>query len=224
MIKVAKVLGWTFLVLILLLAVGVTFTIGWRPFIGPRARPLTNFKFQSTPERLARGRYLVEDVTACMVCHAPHDWQPLSAPVPQPDLSTPLKRGDYLVTIASCADCHTPQDGHGQPLPGMDYGGGLLFEGPWGRVVSANITPDPSGIPYYDLELFTQALRTGYVKARPLNQIMSWGAYCGMTDEDIAAVFAKIKTLKPVVHQVDNTEPPTYCKLDKLMHGGGNQN
>lgn len=339
MIKVAKILGWTFLVLVLLLAVGVTFTIGWRPFIGPRARPLTNFKFQSTPERLARGRYLVEDVTACMVCHSPHDWtkrerpvppgmeaggqdmsllkglpgrivapnispdpetgagdwtddmlarairegighdgralfplmpyqdfaslsdkdlasiivylrslpavrnqlpptqlifpvgylirsvpQPLSAPVPQPDLSTPLKRGDYLVTIASCADCHTPQDGHGQSLPGMDYGGGLLFEGPWGRVVSANITPDPSGIPYYDLELFTQALRTGYVKARPLNQIMSWGVYSGMTDEDIAAVFAKIKTLKPVVHHVDNTEPPTYCKLDKLLHGGGNQN
>lgn len=337
--NVAKILGWTFLVLVLLLAIGITFTIGWRPFIGPRARALTNVKFQRTPERLARGRYLVENVTACVNCHSPHDWtkrdapiplgmeaggqdmsllkglpgrivasnispdpetgagdwtddmlarairegighdgralfpimpyqdfaslsdedlasiivylrslppvrnqlpptqvifpvgylirsvpQPLSAPVPQPDLSTALKRGDYLATIASCADCHTPQDGHGQPLPGMDYGGGLLFDGPWGRVASANITPDPSGISYYGLALFTQALRTGFVTARPLNQIMPWGNYEGMTDEDIAAVFAKTKTLKPVVHHVDNTEPPTYCKLDKLMHGGGNQN
>ena len=80
--KVGKILGWTFLVLILLLGVGITFTIGWRPFIGPRARPLTNVKFQSTPERLARGRYLVEHVTACISCHSSHDWTKRDAPIP----------------------------------------------------------------------------------------------------------------------------------------------
>ena len=79
--KVGKFLGWTFLVLIVLLGVGITFTIGWRPLIGPRARPLTNVKFQSTPERLARGRYLVEHVTACINCHSPHDWAKRDAPI-----------------------------------------------------------------------------------------------------------------------------------------------
>jgi hypothetical protein len=38
------------------LAVGITMTIGWRPFIGPRSRPLTNRVFEKTPERWARGK------------------------------------------------------------------------------------------------------------------------------------------------------------------------
>ena len=74
--------------------------------------------------------------------------QPLDAPVLEPDVSTPEKRGRYLVTLAGCEDCHTPQDAHGQPLPGMDFAGGLILDGPWGRVASANITPEPSGISY----------------------------------------------------------------------------
>ena len=337
--RLVKILLGIGVVLAVALTAGITFTIGWRPFIGSRARTLTSRRFESPPERLARGEYLVNTVTDCMSCHSEHDWtahdaplvpgtlgsgqdmnmlkgfprqvyapnitpdpetgagrwtddqlsrairegvghdgralfpfmpypdfqalsdedlasiivylrslppvrkmrpptklifpvnylirsvpQPLNAPVAEPDLSTPEKRGKYLVTIAGCADCHTPQDAHGQPLPNMDFGGGLILDGSWGRVASANLTPDPSGIPYYDQAIFTQAIRTGYVKARKLNQIMPWHAYRGMTDEDIASIFAYIKTLKPVRHHVDNTEPPTYCKLDKLMHGGGNQN
>jgi len=37
----------------------VSFTIGWRPFIGPKARATTNRQFERTAERLARGRYPV---------------------------------------------------------------------------------------------------------------------------------------------------------------------
>jgi mono/diheme cytochrome c family protein len=337
--KLGKLLGWILVALAVVFVVGITFTIGWRPFIGPRARALTARKFASTPARLARGEYLVNAVTDCMLCHAEHDWaahdaplvpgtlgsgqdmsplkglpgqvfapnitpdaetgagswsddqlarairegvghdgralfpfmpypvyrtmsdedlasvivylrslppvrkqrpetslifpvkylirsvpQPLDTPVPEPDLSAPEKRGAYLVGIAGCTDCHTPADAHGQPLSGMDFSGGDIWEGPWGRVASANITPDPSGIPYYDAALFTQAMRTGFVKARELNQIMPWHSHRGMTDEDLAAVFAYLKTLKPVRHRVDNTEPPTYCKVCRQMHGSGNQN
>jgi hypothetical protein len=105
----------------------------------------------------------------------------------------------------------------------MDFAGGFILDGPWGRVASANLTPDPSGIPYYDEAMFVQALRTGFVKARKLNQIMPWHTYRGMTDEDLAAMFAYIKTFKPIRHHVDNTLP-TYCKLCRQMHGGGDQN
>ena len=336
--RLGKLLAWIVVVLAVGLAASITFTIGWRPFIGPRARALTAQKFETTPARLTRGEYLVNVVTNCMGCHSEHDWtahdappvpgtlgsgqdmtvlkgfpgqvyapnltpdptgagnwtddqlgrairegvghdgralfpfmpypdfrwlsdedlasiivylrslppvrkqrpptelifpvnylirsvpQPLDAPVPEPDLSTPEKRGRYLVTIAACTDCHTPRDAHGQPLPNMDFSGGLILDGPWGRVASTNITPDPSGIPYYDVAMFTEAIRTGYVKARKLNQIMPWHAYRGMTDEDIASVFAYIKTLKPVRHHVDNTEPLTYCKVCRQYHGGGEQN
>lgn len=106
----------------------------------------------------------------------------------------------------------------------MDFAGGFILDGPWGRVASGNITPDPTGIPYYDEAMFTQAIRTGYVGARKLSQIMPWHTYRGMTDEDIAAMFAHVKTFKPVHHYVDNSEPPTFCKVCRQTHGGGNQN
>ena len=81
MSRLGKTLGLVFAVLVLVLAAGITFTIGWRPFIGPRARALTARKFGSTPARLARGEYLVRDVTDCMACHAEHDWTAHDAPV-----------------------------------------------------------------------------------------------------------------------------------------------
>jgi mono/diheme cytochrome c family protein len=167
---------------------------------------------QATTELIFPVKYLIRN--------AP---EPLDAPVPQPDVSTPEKRGKYLVTIAGCTDCHTPQDAHGQPLLGMDFAGGFILEGPWGRVASANITPDASGISYYDQAMFTQAIRTGFVGGRKINQIMPWHVYRGMTDEDIAAVFAYLKTLKPIRHHVDNSEPATFCKLCRKTHGAGNQ-
>jgi len=52
--------------LAVLLAVAITATVGWRPIIGPRSRPLTDRKFDPTPERLARGRYLAENVAGAM--------------------------------------------------------------------------------------------------------------------------------------------------------------
>jgi mono/diheme cytochrome c family protein len=149
--------------------------------------------------------------------------EPILAPVAPPDLSDPTKRGAYLVEIAGCSDCHTPQD-RGQPIAGMQFGGGQEFDGPWGKVASANITPDASGIPYYDEALFVQTIRTGYVKARAINQIMPWHVYRNMTDDDLKAVFAYLKTIPPVKHVVDNTEPPTPCEICKGKHGGGNKN
>ena len=182
---------------------------------GPRLRPLTNRKFERTPKRLARGRYLVNGIGECFACHGPSDpkrpgwppipgkegsgeagryvaanltpdretgtgdWSddmlargiregvghdgrlldptvmpyefyramsdedlasiivylrsipairnplpepkttnhvvapfaiPIDAPVPMPDLSTPVKRGAYLVQLGACQWCHTLRD------------------------------------------------------------------------------------------------------------------
>ncbi|MCA1643753.1 MAG: cytochrome c, partial [Acidobacteria bacterium] len=73
--------------------------------------------------------------------------QPLEAPVPPPDLSTQEKRGEYLTTIANCRDCHTPMR-RGQYVESLEMAGGSTIHG-GARMVSANLTPDPSGIPYY---------------------------------------------------------------------------
>jgi mono/diheme cytochrome c family protein len=149
--------------------------------------------------------------------------QPVTEPVSSPDRGDRLKWGEYLITIASCNECHTPR-ARGAAKPGLEYGGGFTLDGPWGAVASANITPDATGIGYYDEALFIQAMRTGYVKARQLKSIMPFGEFGGLTDDDLRAMFAYVRTLKPVKHRVDNSLPPTYCKLCQVKHGAGDQN
>jgi mono/diheme cytochrome c family protein len=149
--------------------------------------------------------------------------QPITGAVPEPDLSTPEKRGQYLARMGSCADCHTPQE-KGQRIAGMDFAGGFVFSLPTGVVASANITPDASGISYYDESLFVHAMRDGKVGARQMNAAMPWIIYGKMNDEDLKAVFAYLKTLKPVKHRVDNAAPATYCKRCRQTHGLGDSN
>ncbi len=281
-----RIAGTAVLIIVALLLAGITFTVGWRPFIGPNARPLTNRTFEATPARLERGRYMVNAVFGCLACHSERDqnapgmpaladklgagtvfgegselpgrifapnltpdketgagnWtddmlarairegvghdgralfsvmpyknyrempdedlasvivylrtlapvrhtlpqtelifpvkylirnapEPVTAPVPTPDLSDPMKRGAFLVRMASCGECHTPRE-NGQEKPGLEFAGGLLFTTPEATVMAANITSDASGISYYDEDLFVQAIRTGKVKARSLSPIM----------------------------------------------------
>ena len=106
----------------------------------------------------------------------------------------------------------------------MYLAGGQIFDGPWGNVATANLTPAPSGIPYYDEALFLQTIRTGYVKTRPLNQIMPWAYFRNLTDDDLKAIFAYLKTVKPVNHIVDNSMPHTLCVICNEVHGGGEKN
>jgi len=143
---------------------------------------------------------------------------------PAPDMSDPVQRGGYLANIGLCRECHTPMDAQGQYLPGMDFAGGRLMVGAWGRVFSANLTPDASGIPHYTEEMFIQVLRTGNTGGAQLNKIMPWGYFKGMTDEDLKAIYAYLQTVKPIRHNVDNTTPPTYCKVCGQEHGLGDRN
>jgi mono/diheme cytochrome c family protein len=150
--------------------------------------------------------------------------EPLTAPVPARDLSSPVKRGEYLVEIGQCAGCHSAYDRNENPIPGMKFGGGLPLRGGWGDVTAPNLTQDPSGIPYYTEDLFIQTIRTGKVVARELNPVMPRSYFKNMTDEDLKAIFAYLKTLPPVKHRVSNVDPPTACKLCGGTHGLGDQN
>src|ERR1700704_522364 len=75
-----KFAGLTILVIITLIVVAITFTIGWRPFIGAKQRALTDRRFEATPQRLARGKYLVDGVMGCFGCHTDADWSKPGAP------------------------------------------------------------------------------------------------------------------------------------------------
>jgi mono/diheme cytochrome c family protein len=150
---------------------------------------------------------------------------PITGGVPPPDRSDPVKYGEYLVNLGNCQGCHTPLDMKtAQPRFDLAFGGGFRITGVWGDTSSANLTPDASGISYYDEALFFQVMREGRVQARKLNDLMPWIYFRGMTDEDLRAIFAYLKTLKPVAHRVDNTEPPTPCRICNFEHGAGEQN
>lgn len=148
---------------------------------------------------------------------------PLNSSVPGPDMSDPVARGKYLVTLGNCMTCHTPMSKNG-PIKQLALAGGMTFTGPWGTVTSANITPDASGISYYDEAMFVKTLRTGQVGARKLNSIMPWGYFRNMTDDDLKAIFAYLRTVTPVQHRIDNTEVPTVCDVCGGKHGYGDKN
>src|ERR1700733_5837080 len=71
--------------LLALVVVGVTVKFGLSPFVGPRVRPLTARKFESTPERLERGRYIFTSLSACARCHSPSALSQRGSP-PMPDM------------------------------------------------------------------------------------------------------------------------------------------
>lgn len=72
--KTTKILLGTVCAIVVIAGVGLPAVFGIRPFIGPKARPLTARTFERTPARLERGRYLVTSgQTPCMLCHSPID-------------------------------------------------------------------------------------------------------------------------------------------------------
>jgi mono/diheme cytochrome c family protein len=150
--------------------------------------------------------------------------------VPEPDHADRVNYGKYLVTGAHCDSCHTPTDEKGNPYPQMEFAGGAPLVGSWEggsklKTVNAlNLTPDPAGISYFDEATFLEVIRNGGFRARPLSNIMPWAYFRNLTDDDLKAIFSYLRTLKPVCHHVDNTEPATYCKQCRTKHGLGSMN
>ena len=79
--KLGKIIFVGFVSLFILLIAGITLTVGWRPFIGPRIRPLTSRRFQPTPQRLERGQYIFSAVCGCAYCHSQHDYTQPAWPI-----------------------------------------------------------------------------------------------------------------------------------------------
>jgi mono/diheme cytochrome c family protein len=120
--------------------------------------------------------------------------------------------GRYMTKAALCTECHTPIDGRGTPLPGMEFAGGLELLETGDRVRAANITPDANtGIGSWTEQQFIDKFK-GFEKPtnvtlaeheRAQNTVMPITAYAGMTREDLGAIYAYLRTLKPVVNRVE---------------------
>jgi hypothetical protein len=137
--------------------------------------------------------------------------------------SSTVKRGEHLVRLAGCETCHTPSNEDGF-IRGLEFAGGKVFSHGNQSAATPNLTPDPSGISYYDENRFIEVVRTGKVGAREINSAMPWYFYRHLTDLDLKAIFAYLQALPSVKHQVNNTEPPTKCAKCGFVHGLGDQN
>lgn len=154
----------------------------------------------------------------------PPAW-PVARPVSAPQSGSPtVERGQYLASLSECAACHTAANEMGEPRTELAFGGGFELKGPWGDVVSPNITFDASGIEYYDEALFKKVFTTGDPGARRLNKIMPVHIFRNMTDSDMTSIFLYLQSLPHVKHRVDNTEDPTRCPICGKNHGLGNSN
>jgi len=116
----------------------------------------------------------------------------------QADLNDKLKRGFYLVTIGHCMECHTPFVPPGGPDFANSLGkGGREFPGPWGVSKSRNITSHKTaGIgDWTDAEIKTAITQGKRKDGTPLKGPMGYEYYAKMTDADLDAVIAYLRTV-----------------------------
>lgn len=128
---------------------------------------------------------------------------------------SPTERGGYLVnTIMACGNCHTPRDGDGKPIAEKALSGGLTFNTPAFVATAPNITPDrETGIGGWSDAEIKRALVEG---SRPdhgrlagvqLAAIMPANFYKGLLPDDLDAVIAYLRSVKPIRNEVPD---PVY--------------
>ncbi len=140
-----------------------------------------------------------------------------------PDTNNTVAYGKYLTTIANCVECHSKVN-NGKRIPGTEFGGGRNFNFPNGTMVtSANISPDTqTGIGNWTAEMFVQRFKqyadSGYhpqhIGSNDFNTVMPWYMYAGMTNKDIAAIYAYLRTVKPMHNTVQKFSKPAVAQKD----------
>jgi Cytochrome c len=151
---------------------------------------------------IAYGRHLVT-IGGCNDCHTPKKMTPQGL-VP-----------DTMLLLS----------GHPAALPPLDINRNEIeskglavtrdmteWAGPWGVSYSANLTPDSTGIGSWTEAQFMRAIREGKWQGldgtRPLLPPMPWQELRRMTDEELSAIFAYLKSIKPVSNVVPLPLPP----------------
>ena len=148
----------------------------------------------ATPTQVARGEYLVR-FGLCHDCHTPHKMGPRG---PEPDMARALSGhpGDLVLPA--------PPAPNG-PWIWAGVGTFTAFAGPWGVSFTANLTPDKeTGLGNWTEDMFVMALRTGRHegKGRPILPPMPYKYIASLSDEDLEAVFAYLRSIPPVRNRV----------------------
>jgi hypothetical protein len=93
---------------------------------------------------------------------------------------------------------------------------GTAFSGPWGVSFAANLTPDQNtGLGIWTEQMFMDTLRKGrhMGASREILPPMPWFNYSKMTEEDLKAVYAFLRTIQPVQNHVPAPLPPAAPQI-----------
>jgi hypothetical protein len=148
------------------------------------------------------GEHLVT-VSGCQDCHSP---KKMTATGPEIDSSVMLAgyMGGSPENDVNRKDVQAKGLGVTRDL--------TAWIGPWGVSYAANLTSDATGIGNWNEAQFILALREGKSKglanSRPLLPPMPWQMFRHFTDDEIKAIFAFLKTTKPVHNIVPAPVPP----------------
>ena len=149
-----------------------------------------------------------------------------------------IKRGEHLVKVGLCADCHTPKkmgpngpeedvsrmlSGHpaSEVMPGSPGMAGpwaiavagdlTAWSGPWGVTFTRNLTPDKkTGLGDWTEQNFIDTIRTGKKlgKGRPILPPMPIPGINNYSDDELKAIFAYLQSLPPISNAVPEPIPP----------------
>jgi mono/diheme cytochrome c family protein len=125
-------------------------------------------RFEATPARVARGRYIVDAEAHCMLCHADRDWKTHGAPV--------LPGMEGAGWDVPWADNH---------MPGPVFAPNLTSD------------PE-TGIGAVSDDALARAIREGVGRDGRALFMMPWENYRHFSDEEVASVIAYLRTLAPV--------------------------
>jgi len=168
----------------------------------PADSTATALKYNGFESQAKWGEYVV-NTTGCNDCHTP---KKMGAHGPEED-TTQLLSGHPAL----------------QPIPDVDRkmveakGLGVTntetaWVGPWGVTFAANLTPDSTGLGSWTEEQFVKCLKQnkwmGMEGTRPLLPPMMVSSTSKMTTDEIKAIFAYLKTLKPIHNIVPGYMPP----------------
>lgn len=184
----------------LLACLGLAILVFGLQFSG-RAETTQN-KASASPDKstLQRGEYLVR-TSGCHDCHTPFK---NGSNGPEPDMTRMLSGHPEQLKMPP-----PPKLPEG-PWNWVGAATNTAFAGPFGISYSINLTPDENtGIGIWTEDIFIKTLRTGkhWGTSRPILPPMPWPGYAQMTDADLRAIFAYLRSIPPIVNRVPESQP-----------------
>lgn len=166
-------------------------------------------KTMSKEAQIERGKFLVM-IGDCNICHSPKVFTDMGPMIDSTKFLSGYQAGSPLPPLSELAGVKNWVSASGDLQ---------TWVGPWGVSFPANLTPDEvSGIGTWTADVFIKAMRTGKHMGvgRPILPPMPFENLARLNDNDLKAIFAYLKSLKPIRNKVpDPISPSEVASLMK---------